>query len=88
MAITKPPKASRVLDHPYPSAWYILGANSGNKKAIRLLENCIAAMALLVWSPYVSMTYAPTATFCVRDILLRNQKSDEGCKKKTYWADR
>lgn len=46
-----PTKASKLLPQPYPSAWYMLGANSGNKKAIKLLRNCDAAIALLVWSP-------------------------------------
>lgn len=48
IASIKPTKAIKLLPHPYPSALYILGANKGNKKAIKLLENCIAAMALLV----------------------------------------
>lgn len=46
-----PTNANKLLPHPYPSAWYMLGANSGKQKAIRLLKNCDAAIALLVWSP-------------------------------------
>ncbi|KAJ5246881.1 hypothetical protein N7468_001864 [Penicillium chermesinum] len=37
------------------NAWYMQGANNGNK--IGLLANIRAAIALLVYPPYVSMMY-------------------------------
>ena len=39
MASTKPAKAMALLPHPYPRASYILGANNGNKKAVKLCMN-------------------------------------------------
>lgn len=47
----KPARAIMVLDQPYPKARYMLGANSGNRNAVKLLANCCAAIALLVCSP-------------------------------------
>lgn len=51
IASIKPANAITLLPHPYPNAAYMLGAKSGNKNAVRLLTNWLAASALLVCSP-------------------------------------
>ena len=53
----------------------MLGANNGNKKAVKLLMNWLAAKALLVWLPYESITYAVTVTL-TSVITLASQRAE------------
>ena len=43
--------------------------------------NCVAAIALLVWSPYESMTYATTATYEVSDPVYGLERTTRDSKK-------
>ena len=57
--------------------------NKGNRNAVKLLMNWVAAMALLVCSAYASMTYAVTVTLL---LAIPYEPTNDEPHEKTYWA--